>query len=408
MPPGYPCGATASLALCGGGEHGIIVAIVTGKSTPKGQCDPSTHRNSNGGSRRVSLIPVRPGDGLLSELIAGARGRQREPPFMPPQRTFVSVAYQKATWPWGRQAGVALMSISRVIAGDIKVLLLTHRYDCRCWAAWVPICSIMNWTGEPAVGGILHVGIKAEITPSNFARVSKAINIGDRTFGVDFLSPFVDSFDVPLAKRDLLLVYGGRVAGENNGGSRSSCYSVERKALCNREYINFQLPSYNNLPGGRWSHHLQKRSFTNLNRTVRVSRPLGVAGENMKVGTELPYFSVFCNISLFCSGSSGAIRCINGSPRLSDRESRCDENAPSNAGISNGSFGSNATPFEMFALILATVMLCGAVISVKGIDRPDDTAFFGDSALLFVAAFLLTLLMLRHFLPPHEPSDFSL
>jgi hypothetical protein len=34
--------------------------------------------------RRVLLTPVRPGDGLLSELIAGAQVGRRELVFMPP------------------------------------------------------------------------------------------------------------------------------------------------------------------------------------------------------------------------------------------------------------------------------------------------------------------------------------
>jgi hypothetical protein len=44
----------------------------------------------NGRNRHVSFIPVRPGDGLLSELIAGAQARRREPPFMPPNASFES------------------------------------------------------------------------------------------------------------------------------------------------------------------------------------------------------------------------------------------------------------------------------------------------------------------------------
>ncbi len=54
-------------------------------------------------------------------------------------------------------------------------------------------------------------------------------------------------------------------------------------------------------------------------------------------------------------------------------------------------------PFEVLVIVLASVLLGGTVVAVKGVYSPGDLALFGGAAVAVVAAFTLTLLTLGHF-----------
>jgi hypothetical protein len=91
---------------------------------------------------------------------------------------------------------------------------------------------------------------------------------------------------------------------------------------------------------------------------------------------------------------------------LDNRKNGCTKYTRGDYGIDNSSYRGTPAPFEVLAIFLGTVLLGGVIVAMKGVYSAGDLPLFGGSAVAFVAAFMLTLVTLDHFLPAPQPSFF--